>query len=350
MMLLLTMACTTGTPQGVLLVTIDTWRADHLSETHTPNVWALGGARFRDAWSPIGLTTAAHASLFTGQRPPEHGLRGNNHHGYVLPPEAVTVAEQFQSHGWATGGFVSAFPARLSDGFDTFSAPNAGERAGRIAVDEAQAWIREQTGSWFAWVHLYEPHGPYEGSGATDKERYAQEVAKADALLQPLFQLVEGNWVVVTSDHGEIHEEESCGWQHARSSSPLVLRVPMVVAGPGIEEQWPDRQVGLTDLHDTLLELPGLADGTTVFETTRSVWVGESGYCDPACAPGCSPKGFVGKDRVAYGSDGGKLLDRPGVGLIGDPVFQEAFRDYPLPTGEPEPSDLEEARALGYID
>ena len=261
----------------------------------------------------------------------------------------MTVAERFQGHGWATGGFVSAFPAHLSDGFDTFSSPPSGERAGQIAVDEAQAWIREQQGAWFAWVHLYEPHGPYTGNGATDKDRYAQEVAKADALLKPLFQQVEGSWVVVTSDHGEVHEEESCGWQHARSSSPLVLRVPMVVAGPDIEEQWPDRQVGLTDLHDTLLELPGLADGTTVFEQTRTIWVGESGYCDPACAPGCSPKGFVGKDRVAYGNDGGKLLDRPGVGLIGDPVFQEAFRDYPLPTSEPSDPDLEEARSLGYI-
>lgn len=350
-MILLLLACTPKlpeAPQGVLLVTIDTWRSDHFTADRTPNAWALGGARFQDAWSPIGLTTAAHASLFTGQLPPEHGLRGNNHHGYRLPESATTVAEVFQSHGWATGGFVSAYPARLEQGFDTFSAPGSGERAGGVAVDEARAWIGAQTGPWFAWVHLYEPHGPYQGSGATDTERYAQEVLLADRLLGPLFTQVEGSWVVLTSDHGEVHQEEACGWQHARSASPMVLRVPLVIAGPGVEASTPDQQVGLTDLYATLLELPGLEKGTTVFEVEREVWVGESGYCEATCAPGCAPMGFVGKDRVAYAHDGGRLIDRPGVGLIGDTRLLGALEGYAGPTEEPSDVDIEQARLLGY--
>ncbi len=347
---LLLMACSSSkTPQGVLLVTIDTWRSDHFTEQRTPAAWALGGARFRDAWSPIGLTTAAHASLFTGLLPPEHGLRGNNHHGYALPESASTVAERFQSHGWATGGFVSAYPARLEQGFDHFSAPESGERSGEIAVSEARGWIEARTGPWFAWVHLFEPHGPYQGDADTDAGRYAQEVALADALLAPLFDQVKGSWVVLTSDHGEVHQEETCGWQHARSSSPVVLRVPLVVAGPTIQDSWPDRMVGLTDLHDTLLELPGLQDGTTVFEVEREAWVGESGFCDPGCAAGCTPEGFLGKDRAVYGREGGKLVDRPGVGLIGDAAFSPRLEGYPRPSEEPADLDIEQARSLGYL-
>lgn len=348
-MFLLLLACSKPAPPGVLLVTIDTWRADHLTEELTPNTWALGGARFRDAWSPIGLTTAAHTSLMTGQLPPEHGVRGNNHHGYLLPPDREMLASAFKEHGWATGGFVSAFPANLPGGFDTFTAPKSGERAGSVAADAAHDWIREQDGPWFAWVHLYEPHGPYEGDGATDGDRYDQEVTRADGLLKPLYELAKDSFIVVTSDHGEVHEEETCGWQHARSSSPMVLRVPLVVAGPGLDEQWPDRQVGLTDLRATLLELPGLEDGTTVFEVERTAWVGESGFCEPGCAPGCAPEGFVGKDRVVYGADGGKYVDRPGVGQIGDPLYAKFLESYPAPTAEPENPNIGEARALGYV-
>ena len=85
-----------GSPR-VALLTIDTWRADHFSAEHTPNLWALAeqGQRFTNAWSPIGLTSPAHATMFTGVPPWEHGMEANNHHGYRLPADAQTVAEDY---------------------------------------------------------------------------------------------------------------------------------------------------------------------------------------------------------------------------------------------------------------
>ena len=124
-----------GSPR-VALLTIDTWRADHFSAEHTPNLWALAeqGQRFTNAWSPIGLTSPAHATMFTGVPPWEHGMEANNHHGYRLPADAQTVAEDYQAQGWYTAAWVSAWPAGpaggLDQGFDAFSGVDAGERAG----------------------------------------------------------------------------------------------------------------------------------------------------------------------------------------------------------------------------
>lgn len=357
------MSCTrTPKPPGVLLVTLDTWRADHFSAELTPEAWDLGsrGARFDDAWSPMGLTTPAHATILTGRTPPRHGLRANNHHGYALDASAVTVAERFREAGYATAAFVSAYPAGpeggLDQGFDVFSGPESGERPTAETLAEARAWLDQQGAPWFLWVHAYDPHGPYtpldHDGEDSDKARYAAEVHQADRALGPLVREVvaRSGHVLWTSDHGEVLDEEKCGVQHERSSHEVVLRVPLVVAGPGVSTGPVERRVGLAEVMPTLLHLVGLEDPRPdLFTVEREVSLGESGLCDPGCTTGCAPEGVLGKDRVVHGET--KLVDRPGVGLIGDESLAPHLADWPVPTGVKTGTiDAEQTKALGYTE
>lgn len=339
-------------PPRVALITLDTWRLDHFSPVHTPNLWALSeqGERFDNAWSPIGLTSPSHASMFTGKLPWEHGMEANNHHGSVLNAGEETVAEAFAARGWKTGAFVSAFPAGpeggLNQGFGVFSGPPAGERPGDVAVQQALDWLEGDQAA-FVWVHLYEPHGPYVGSGPDDPSRYAEEVHRADGMLKPLLDhLVRaGARIVVAGDHGEVLLEERCGRQHERSTHEVVLRVPLFVWAPDELPRVHQRLTGLTDVR-------ALLEGTAAEALPEHpVWIAESGSCEPGCAPGCRPEGVVGRDRVVIDS-GGRWVRRPGRGTFaeGEPASEnrallDAVPPMTKPAGDADRSALE---ALGY--
>lgn len=344
-MILLLLACARApsAPTAVLVVTVDTWRADHLTPSLAPEAWALAsrGQRFPVAWSPIGLTTPAHATLFTGRQPWTHGVRANNHHGYLLPEAERTLAEQASDAGWATAAFVSAWPAGpdggLHQGFDASDAPDAGERPGQVAVDNFRLWHARQEGPWFAWVHLYEPHGPYEGPAHFDDvQRYALEVGRADALLGQLLSAIDGRTlVVVTADHGEVHREEPCGWQHERSLHDAVFHVPLLLAGPGVARGVRADAAWLADLAPTVLDLAGLpplpdTDGRSLrVAAPPRPRVVEAGLCDPDCLHGCDPPGPVGKPHRA------------------DPGAEGSW----VPPGAPPGQVQEErARVLGYVE
>jgi len=361
------LACGSPEPSfapGVLLVTVDTWRADHLSEKHSPEAWDLAkkGMRFDNAYTTIGLTTPAHASLFTGKQPPEHGLRANNHHGYQLDASHLTVAESFQDNGWSTAAFVSAYPAGpeggLDQGFQVFDGPAQGERETAKTLSKARTWLEDQDGPWFLWVHAYDPHGPYEAEETTDeKEAYAAEVRKADRLLGLLYRevLAGGGWVALSSDHGEVLDEENCNWQHERSSSDAVLRIPLVLAGPGIQPSVQKERVGIVDLFPTLHAMAGLVTpGETQAQNLltpqhRPAWIAESGLCEPSCSPGCAPPGVLGKDRVAI-ADEGRLRFRPGEGYTGEAALRPLLEAYPAPSEPDSTPQVLQGRALGYTD
>jgi choline-sulfatase len=369
---------------AIVLITIDTWRADHLDHSLTPHIHALAeqGWRFEHAFSPIGLTSPAHATLLTGLSPARHGMRANNHHGSSLPWSVETVGEHLRKQGWRTAAFVSAYPAGpeggLSQGFQVFDGPEESERSGDIAVSKAVGWLgtiprREPL---FLWVHLYEPHGPYRppkedaiavGASSGERDRYAAEVHAADRFLGPLLEAAEKRnaTIAVTSDHGEVLDEEICSWQHERSIHEHVLKVPLVIAGRGVDEatlreEW----VGLMDVVPTLLALNGASalpeiDGVPLLEPGlgRNDWLAESGLCEPDCAPGCEPEGLAGRDRVLL-ADGWRIVDRPGRGPWAEgegAPFPDEWRSLfaPLPRFVPPPPpsdpDAEEAaKALGY--
>ena len=317
-------------PRSIVLVTIDTLRADRLgvygrSPSLTPQIDALAGRGvvFESAWTTAPITVPAHATLLTGLLPPKHGLRVNEPTA-PLPPQAdrrfFTLAEVLREQGYATGAFVSSSVLRgnatgLSAGFDVYddvppAAPGAlhdAERPGRgeETVEKALAWARSQDGSMFLWVHLFDPHAPYDapvgwGAGAShtaDAQGYDAEVAYADhcvgRLVKGLADSGRGDVVVaVTADHGEglgEHGEAAHGFLVHEAT----LHVPLIVTAPGLPPGRERNPVSTVDLFPTLLAIAGqsippqvngaplLAKGTGV-EATRKLYA-ESIYGWHAC-------------------------------------------------------------------
>ena len=335
------------------LITLDTWRFDHWTAERSPALWALGeaGERYTAATAPIGLTSPSHATMLTGLMPWEHGMEANNHHGFTLAPAALTLAERHPE--WDSAAFVSAYPAGpdggLSRGFGHFDGPESGERGGEHAVAGGLAWLaaHDPQRGGLLWVHLYEPHGPYVGAGATDPERDAEEVARAVALLAPLIQALRarGATIVVAADHGEVLLEETCGRQHERSRADAVLHVPLMRWAPGLT---PRVDGGLRSLAD----VPALLAGDT--PAARPYVLAESGLCEAACSPGCAPAGLTGRDRCLIGP-AGRACVRPGAGLmvegsppLGPDAAQALIAAMPPVPAPQRPEEAAELEALGY--
>ncbi len=170
-------------PPNLLVITLDTLRADRLGSygygaARTPRLDGLAarGLRFSQATTVTPLTLPAHSSLFTATFPPFHGVRDNG--GFYLGDDQVTLAETLRERGYRTGGFVSSFVLdsrwgihqgfdRYFDEFDLAKFDNAAgmdaiQRPGGETVDEALRWLGEDRARpFFAWVHLYDPHAPY---------------------------------------------------------------------------------------------------------------------------------------------------------------------------------------------
>ena len=277
-----------GDDQNVLLITIDTLRADALGSyggrAATPNLdrLAQGGLRFTFAHAHAVVTLASHASILTGRYPFEHGVRDNA--GYRLDDRADTLAEMARRSGLVTGAFVGAFPLDrqfgLGQGFDVYSdvggrAVAQGdfaftERRAEEVVGEARAWIEKQGSRWFAWVHVFDPHASYAPPAPFDAryigDPYAGEVAYTDHALGPLLESVRRSarptTIVVTADHGEglgDHGETT----HGTLAYESTLKVPLILAqvGPGTDGsrgQSSDAPVQHVDIVPTIAGLLGI--------------------------------------------------------------------------------------------
>lgn len=301
-------------PPDVLLVTLDTTRADRLgsygyAQASTPHLdrLAAGGVRFERAISPVPLTLPAHASVLTGRYPFSHGVRNNGH--FTLPDDVPTLAAQFAAAGYATAAFVSSYVLDrqfgLSRGFshydDGLDPPRRNgaevlelERRGDRTVQAALAWLAARrtavsaNGPVFLWVHLYDPHEPY-AAPAAFAERfpgrpYDAELAFVDAsvgsLLDGVGAAADGAsgrppLVVVTGDHGESlgdHGEST----HGVFVYEAAIRVPLVVSWPGqLEPRVVRAPVRLVDIAPTLAALAGMpafpgADGRDLTPLMRT--------------------------------------------------------------------------------
>lgn len=278
--------CGAESRPSVLLISIDTLRADAVGAASgvTPAFDALAriGTTFTRATSVSPLTLPSHATLLTGVRPGRHGLTVN---GVAVPRlPTSTLAETLESAGYRTAAFVSSAMLDHRHGLDRGFAlyddklqlpggpPRPHERRGDLTVDRALEWIAAQQEPWFAWVHLYDPHAPYEAPGGRTeppREAYLDEVAFADAQLARLLDAATAPardvLIVVTSDHGEglgEHGEETHGLLLYEST----MHVPLLIARSGGDEAgFPeaggrrDDVVGLLDITPTLLDLLGLA-------------------------------------------------------------------------------------------
>lgn len=283
-----------GRPINILLVTLDTTRADRLhcygyQPGETPNLDALAqrGVLFERAYAPAPMTLPSHTSMLTGLWPPEHGVITNGQN--ALEGGVPTVAELLSGRGYATAAFLAAFVLQakfgLNRGFQTYdddlsaAAANADElhryRDGRYVVDSAVQWLErhhrlKSTKPFFCWVHLYDPHDPYldhrdDFGDRFVKRRYDGEIAYTDLQIGRLLDALEkqgateNTYVLVVGDHGESlgeHGEETHGYMLHEST----LRVPLIIADPregarGVRVATP---VPLVDLFPTLLAAGGL--------------------------------------------------------------------------------------------
>ncbi|HEV2856678.1 MAG TPA: sulfatase-like hydrolase/transferase [Thermoanaerobaculia bacterium] len=279
-----------GAPRdpNLILVTLDTVRADHLGcygdrEAVTPALDRLAkeGLRFASASAAVPLTLPSHTSILTGLLPPHHGLR-NNGLG-TLPAGTGTLASLLAGQGYRTGAFVGAFVLDrrfgLNQGFEVYDDeiprdPHAGisleaERPGRDVVDRALAWLgrKEDSRPFFLWVHLYDAHAPYlpppEWAARHPGRPYDGEISEVDAQVGRLLaeldrQDLAGHTVVaVAADHGEGLGE------HGEITHGLLLyeptiHVPLLVRAPGrLEPRVVDTPVSLVDLAPTLAGLLG---------------------------------------------------------------------------------------------
>ena len=324
---------------NILLVSIDTCRADRLSsygypaET-TPAIDAIarGGARFSMARSTNPTTLPAHSSMMTGTIPPVHGVRNNE--SYRLEEESVTLAELLSGQGYRTAAFVGAFPlaARfgLDQGFDLYDDEFLGSAARglfneRRAEDVSRAaveWLEQGSGDqpFFLFLHYFDPHAPYAPPEpwATQwaGDPYAGEIAYTDHWVGHVVDRLEemgeadSTLVIITSDHGESlgeHGEATHGYFVYDST----MRVPMIVRGPGVlPDRVLDDPVGIVDLVPTLLaaldvETPGDLQGIDLgprlrgepVEPERRQLYGEAFL---ATSFGCSPLRTISQGRWKY--------------------------------------------------
>lgn len=366
-LLLLLLSCTRGEPKklDVLLVTLDTFRADRIGAL-TPNLARLAAesVRFEQAQSPVPLTLPAHASILSGLLPLHHGLR-NNGVG-TFPAERETLATALSRGGYRTGAFVGAFVLDrrfgLDRGFDVYDDeitrdPRLGvsleaERRADAVVDRALAWL-EADGPQpsFAWVHLWDAHAPYTPP-APHPQTYDGEVAWVDAQLGRLLAAVDraNTIVVVVGDHGEAlgdHGESTHGLLLYEST----LRVPMLVASPLARPRAVSEPVSSVDIAPTVASLLGVSfpacDGRDVAEALRS---GRAVPRAPLYAETQYPETFGWSALAAIRLGSWKLIDGRAAELYDvarDPLERANLVAKERRTFHALARDLEEMRATG---
>ncbi len=269
---------------NLLLVTIDTVRADHLGawgdrDAETPNLDALAaaGVRLADVSTPVPLTAPAHASILTGLLPPHDGMRTNG--GDRLGDSTPTLATLLSGAGYRTGAFIGAYVLDhrfgLARGFDSYDDeipfdPGAGlnaQRPGSVVVDRALAWLGTPSAKpFFAWVHLYDAHTPYRPPEPYrtrfSSHPYDGEIAEVDhqigRILTWLKQsgLASHTVVAVAADHGEAlgdHGELTHGLLLYQGCLhvPVIVRAPAVLPAGFVAEA----PLSLVDLAPTLLSM-----------------------------------------------------------------------------------------------
>jgi arylsulfatase A-like enzyme/Flp pilus assembly protein TadD len=293
-------AQTTGKPAlNVVLITIDTLRADHVGcygykQIKTPNIDGLAadGVRFERAFAVVPVTLPSHTSMLTGTYPMLSGM--HDFSGNKLSPAQPTLASVLKQAGYQTGAVIAAavLDSRfgLNQGFDfyydhfEFSRLDEAnldqmQRPGNVVADVALNWLekdwlkkdwpsKNSQKKFFLWMHLYDPHFPYQSHDPYSREYAAQpydgEIAFADEQVGRLLRFLkekgiyQNTVIVLCGDHGEglgEHGEKTHGFfiYNATMHVPLIIRLPESAAGRTMSDP-----VSLVDLMPTVLGAVGL--------------------------------------------------------------------------------------------
>jgi len=344
--------CGNDRPMNVIIVTIDTTRADHIgcygkAEASTPNIDALAaeGVLFENAFASVPITLPSHATIMTGLYPLAHGIRDNGI--FVLDDRHTTIAERLRDQGYRTAAAVGSFPLaekfNLDQGFevydDRFNAQYEDFRGRRVLpktgifFDERRAaqvneailpWLEDRSGEpFFLWLHYFDPHQPLEPPTPYDQlffdDPYLGEIAYADEALGKVMDTLrrlaidDRTMVIVTSDHGEgrgDHGEDT----HSLLAYGSTLHIPLIIKVPGGRRGGVvSERVGLVDLAPTVLEMLGL-EGDPILQGRSLVPELEGQVRPPAAlyAETLSPRlsHGLGEIRVLFDGDS-KYLHGP---------------------------------------
>ncbi|MGD2294508.1 MAG: sulfatase-like hydrolase/transferase [Candidatus Aminicenantes bacterium] len=347
---------------NVLLITIDTLRADRLScysdqHLETPNIDSLAsrGTLFSRAFAHTPTTLPSHTNILLGTTPLHHGVHENTN--FTVRQEHLTLAELLKAEGYATGAFVGAFPLDsrfgLDQGFDIYDddyytrflqddqedtervqiflekdlarlTAEKAERKAEQVVAKALSWLRPQKSPWFLWIHCYDPHSDYDPPEPFRTEYedslYDGEVAYTDFVMGQLFEtlenerLVENTMIIFTGDHGESlgeHGELAHGFFAYNST----LWIPLIIAVPGGKSARVDQIVCHTDIYPTVCDLLSIEK--------------------PSCLQGLSlvssMKGKKLPKRTVYFESLSPYFSRGWAPLRGYLNLQTKFIDSPIP-------------------
>ncbi len=329
-----------GTKHNLLLITIDTLRADRLScyggqNPKTPNIDSLAerGVLFSRAFANTSTTLPSHANILLGTTPNQHGVHENLN--FIVSRESLILAEHLKENGYTTGAFVGAYPLDsrfgLSQGFDFYDdnysrihAVNLSslERNAEAVIEAALQWLEGRASPWFLWVHCWDPHSPYDPPEPFKTQYkdhlYEGEVAYVDLTLGKLFDymkktgLVDSTVIIFTGDHGESlgqHGEETHGFFAYNSS----IWIPLLISAPETAPGRVDDYVSHIDIFPTVCDVlrikkPSFLQGTSLLPALKGKKLPERPIYFESLYPyysrGWAPlKGFISKKK--------KFIDSP---------------------------------------
>jgi arylsulfatase A-like enzyme/Tfp pilus assembly protein PilF len=273
---------------NVILITIDTLRADHVgaykngkADTPTLDTLAGEGVLFERCITQTPLTLPSHTTILSGTFPLYHRVRDNG--GFLVPGKLQLVSEVLKENGFSTAAFVGAFVLHskwgLNQGFDFYSDRFDASRYGKILLEndrpagavlgDASQWIvKNKDKRFFTWIHLYDPHSPYRPpapfAGKHPDSPYRDEVEYTDHELGKFFDFLKINGlydrslIIAVSDHGESlgeHGEMEHGFflYEPTVHVPLIIRAPTTFAVEKVTGT-----VELADVAPTILDIIGI--------------------------------------------------------------------------------------------
>ncbi len=369
----------TATPRSILLVTLDTTRADSMGpgttgiDTPAFNALAARGRRFTRAYSTAPETLPSHASMFTGLYPAAHTVHEN---ARTLPPDIPLATERLKQIGFRTEAIVSSFALSrrfgLARGFDAYDdADGRPERGARETTDIALARLGQAPAQpLFMWVHYFDPHFPYEPPepyrARFAARPYLGEIAAMDEQLGRLVAAFEQRAtgpvaIVVAGDHGEGLGDHGEAF-HGNLLYESTARVPLVIVGPGAGPDTVDAPVSVRRVFHTLLDWAGLerahslrgqADGGEVVLGEAMKPFLEYGWQPQVMAVRGTTKSILSGRVENYDLAADPAESRD----LGSAVTPPAeLRDYPLPQAaaarRPDTlsaTDRQKLASLGYV-
>jgi arylsulfatase A-like enzyme len=344
-------------PLNVLLVTLDTTRADRMRCYGYP----LNTSPRLDAFARDAVRPVSHASILTGMNPYRHGLRvlfaakGDSLHAAI-----PTLQSVLHAGGWETGAFLSSFTVSerfgFARGFDVFDNGLRGPAAGKMqkgpdgvwdwdirinqrradeTTDAALAWIGARSGPFFAWVHYWDPHDteivPPEDlvaafvRGGTDADRlrqlYDAEIYYVDSQFGRLVDALkkrgqyESTVIVVVADHGQGLGDH--GWWYHRILYQEQIRVPMMIRVPGAAMGRAVTDLVRTiDIAPTVLEALGQTAPEAIDGASLRVFLRGGEGDGGATGAGESPRIAYADALNLYDLNAGLIAHRPHDDLV----------------------------------